>query len=130
MSLEEKKTESKFSSYKDAIMYFQSSIRNVGLTTSVSFAALVYSRYYRGKSQLYAVGMVGVSILIIISSILLNLFLYNDLQELVKLDEYKDEYKDIEKHMNINRIFMVVHAIIMFFGLYTFYRLFTKKQFK
>ena len=126
MSLEEKKTESKFSSYKDAIMYFQSSIRNVGLTTTVSFAALGYSRYYRGKSQLYAVGMVGVSILILISSILLNLFLYNDLQELVKLDEYKD----IEKHMNINRIFMVVHAIIMFFGLYTFYRLLTKKQFK
>ena len=126
MSLEEKKAESKFSSYKDAIMYFQSSIRNVGLTTTVSFAALGYSRYYRGKSQLYAVGMVGVSILILISSILLNLFLYNDLQELVKLDEYKN----FEKHVNINRIFIVVHAIIMFFGLYTFYRLFTKKQFK
>ena len=105
---------------------FQSSIRNVGLTTTVSFAALGYSRYYRGKSQLYAVGMVGVSILILISSILLNLFLYNDLQELVKLDEYKN----FEKHVNINRIFIVVHAIIMFFGLYTFYRLFTKKQFK
>jgi hypothetical protein len=126
MSLEEKKTESKFSSFKDAIMYFQTSIRNVALTTTVSFAALGYSRYYRGKSQLYAVGMVGVSILILISSILLNLFLYNDLQELVKIDEYKD----FEKHMNINKIFIVVHAIIMFFGLYTFYRLFTKKQFK
>ena len=107
-------------------MYFQTSIRNVALTTTVSFAALGYSRYYRGKSQFYAVGMVGVSILILISSILLNLFLYNDLQELVKIDEYKD----FEKHMNINKIFIVVHAIIMFFGLYTFYRLFTKKQFK
>ena len=104
-------------------MYFQSSIRNVGLITTVSFAALGYSRYYRGKSQLYAV---GICILILISSILLNLFLYNGLQELVKFDEYKY----IEKHMNINRIFMLVHVIIMFFGLYTFYRLFTKKQFK
>ena len=67
-------------------MYFQSSIRNVGLITTVSFVALGYSRYYRGKSQLYAV---GICILILISSILLNLFLYNGLQELVKFDEYK-----------------------------------------
>ena len=76
MSLKEKKTKSKFSSYKDIIMYFQSSIRNVALTIPLSFAALDYSRYYIGKNQLYAVGMVGVSILILISSIILNLFLY------------------------------------------------------
>ena len=30
--------------------------------------------------------------------------------------------------MNINRIFMLVHVVIMFFGLHTFYRLFTKKN--
>ena len=39
-------------------MMYQTSIRNVALTTAVSFAAPGYSRFYRGKSKLYAIGMV------------------------------------------------------------------------
>ena len=42
-----------FETFKDLIMYYQTSIRNVALTTAVSFAALGYSRFYRGKSKLY-----------------------------------------------------------------------------
>ena len=38
-----KKENLEFESYKDLIMYYQTSIRNVALTTAVSFAALGYS---------------------------------------------------------------------------------------
>ena len=50
-----------FKSEKDVLMYYQTTLRNVGLTTAVSFAALGYSRFYREKSLLYSSGMEFVS---------------------------------------------------------------------
>ena len=52
-------------SNKDVLMYYQTTIRNVALTTAVSFAALGYSRFYRGKSTIYASGLVLVSLLLV-----------------------------------------------------------------
>ena len=54
-----------FKTEKDVLMYYQTSIRNVALTTAVSFAALGYSRFYRDKSLLYTNGMVFVSFLLV-----------------------------------------------------------------
>jgi formate-dependent nitrite reductase membrane component NrfD len=114
-----------FSTYKDLIMYYHTSIRNVGLTTAVAFAALGYSRFYRGKSPMYTMGMTAVSILLLVCSVILNLNLYNDIQKYIDLDEYSD----IEKWTNINKLFILIHAIALFFGLYTFYRLSTGKSY-
>ena len=120
------KNELKFTSYKDLIMYFQTTIRNVALTTAVAFAALGYSRFYRGVSKLYSVGLSFVSFLIIICSCLLNVFLYNSLQEYVNIDEYKQ----INKWIYVNVIFMFLHSIIIILGIYTLDRLFVGNKFK
>ena len=64
-------------SNKDILMYYQTTIRNVALTTAVSFAALGYSRFYRSKSTIYASGLVLVSLLIISASCIININLYN-----------------------------------------------------
>ena len=77
-------TTNKFESYRDLVMFYQTTIRNVALTTAVSFAALGYSRFYRGKSKMYTSGMVFVSLLIICASFILNYYLYNSIQK------YKD----------------------------------------
>jgi hypothetical protein len=114
-----------FETYKDLMMYFQTSIRNVALTTAVSFAALGYSRFYRGKSKLYVSGMVLVSLLILSCSFLLNLFLYDDIQKYIN----NPKYKTIEKWSNINKVFMVIHAFTIFFAIYTFYRVLTGNTF-
>ena len=37
---------------RDLLMFYHTSIRNIALFTSVSFAALGYSRFYRGKDKL------------------------------------------------------------------------------
>ena len=120
---ENKKME--FESFKDLIMYYQTSIRNVALLTAVSFAALGYSRFYRGKSIMYSAGMTLVSLLLLTASFLLNIFLYNDVQKYKNLDKYME----IEKWTNVNNIFILIHSIAIFFALYTFYRLFVGKQF-
>ena len=114
-----------FETYKDLMMYFQTSIRNVALTTAVSFAALGYSRFYRGKSKLYVSGMVMVSLLLLCCSFLLNLFLYNDIQKYIN----NPKYKSIEKWSNINKVFMVIHAFTICFAIYTFYRVLTGNTF-
>ena len=103
------------------MMYFQTSIRNVALTTAVSFAALGYSRFHRGKSKLYVTGMVLVSLLLLSVSFLLNLFLYDDVQKYIK----HPKYSTIEKWSNINKIFFIIHTFTIFFAIYTFYRVLT-----
>lgn len=108
---------------KDLIMYFQTTIRNVALTTAVSFAALGYSRFYRGASKMYSAGLSVVSFLLISCSFIINLFLYNSLKDSKKLNEIGD-------WLIINQIFFIIHTIILLFGLYTMYRLITGKKFK
>ena len=114
-----------FETYKDLMMYYQTSIRNVALTTAVSFAALGYSRFYRGKSKIYVGGMVMVSLLLLSCSFLLNLFLYDDIQKYIN----NPKYKAIEKWSNINKVFMVIHTFTIYFAIYTFYRVFTGNTF-
>ena len=114
-----------FETFRDLMMYFQTSIRNVALTTAVSFAALGYSRFYRGKSKLYVGGMVMVSLLLLSCSFLLNLFLYDDIQKYIN----NPKYKAIEKWSNINKVFFIVHGCTIFFAIYTFYRVFTGNTF-
>ena len=114
-----------FETFKDLIMYYQTSIRNVALTTAVSFAALGYSRFYRGKSKLYVSGMLLVSLLLLTCSFLLNLFLYDDIQKYIT----NPKYKAIEKWSNINKVFFIIHTFTIFFAIYTFYRVFTGNTF-
>ena len=111
-------TNQNFESYKDLIMYYQTSIRNVALTTAVSFAALGYSRFYRGKSKMYTSGMVFVSLLIIVASFILNYHLYNSIQK------YKDltKTKQIGNWEIVNILFFVSHAVAILFAFYTLYR--------
>ena len=114
-------TDLEFESYRDLIMYYQTSIRNVALTTAVSFAALGYSRFYRGKRKMYTSGMVFVSLLIVVASFILNYHLYNSIQK------YKDltKTKQISNWEIVNILFFVSHAVAIFFAFYTLYRVTT-----
>ena len=107
-----------FENYKDLIMYYQTCIRNVAGTTALSFAALGYSRFYRGKNKLYvSIIMVIVSLLILSCSFLLNLFLYDDIQKYINNPKYN---KLFNKWLIINILFMFIHFLTLFFIIYTF----------
>ena len=106
-------------------MYYQTSIRNVALTTAVSFAALGYSRFYRGKSIMYTSGMVFVSLLIIVTSFILNYHLYNSIQKYKNLPKTKQ----IRNWEIVNILFFVSHAIAILFAYYTLYRVATGNTF-
>ena len=113
-------------SNKDVLMYYQTTIRNVALTTAVSFAALGYSRFYRGKSTIYSSGLVLVSLLIISSSCIININLYNLIINHSKTD---NSLISANNFLSVNILFMISHIMIILFGLYTFYRLITGNKF-
>lgn len=113
-------------SNKDILMYYQTSIRNVALTTAVSFAALGYSRFYRGKSSIYSSGLTLVSLLIIAASCILNINLYNLMEHHARID---NSLTSANNYLIVNKIFMICHSMIILFGLYTYYRLISGKKF-
>jgi hypothetical protein len=117
-----------FESYKDLIMFYQTTIRNVAITTAVAFAALItalgYSRFYRGKSKIYAIGMVVVSLCILIASGIINFFLYKS------VIDYSKEIKinTMSELLIVNYLFMLSHFITMFFVIYTCYRFYSNNM--
>lgn len=65
---------------KDILMYFHTSVRNMGLYTSLSFGALGYSRFYRGKNPTYNIYLIVVSLVFTFISIYTGICAIKDLQ--------------------------------------------------
>jgi hypothetical protein len=114
-----------FQNPKDLMMFYHTSTRNVGLFTSISLAILSYSRFYRGKSKLYSSGLVVISTIFVLISLLINLKLYNLLIEYSKLEEYSY----INNWIIINKIIFGIQYSLILFSFYTFFRLFFNKSF-
>jgi hypothetical protein len=123
----QKKNDLELQSNKEILMYYQTTIRNVAITTAVSFAALGYSRFYRGKSPIYSSGLALVSLLIISASCIININLYTFINYHNKTDI---SLTSANNFLIVNILFMISHAIIIMFGLYTFYRLITDNKLK
>ena len=107
-----------FSNYRELVMYYQTTIRNVFLSTAVSFAALGYSPFYRGKSKLYTNSLVLISLLILICSSALNYNLYDSLNEYKK----DSKYSEINRWIIINNIFFFIHLTLLILAFYTLYK--------
>ena len=112
---------------KDILMFHQTTIRNVALTTAVSFAALGYSRFYRGKSLLYSSGLVLVSVLLVLCSILLNVNVNNIVVKHYNLDNNLNASNNF---VIVNQLFLAINILTLFFSIYTFYRLITNNKFE
>lgn len=108
------------------VNFYHTTLRNVGLTTTISFAALAYSRFYRDKSTMYSGGLVFVSILTMLGSIILNNNLYNTI---VMHHNINNKLYAANKYLIINKIFIVNQLILMFFAIYTLYRIITDNLF-
>ena len=81
-------------SVKDLMMLYQTTLRNVGLFTSISLALLVYSRYYRAKrNRLYNIAFVILSMASLMVSIKV---LHHMLTDHIELFQYlNDNEKNI-----------------------------------
>lgn len=109
--------------FKDTLMFYQTSLRNVGLYTSISLALLGVSRFYRGKGDpVYNITFVILS--------MLTLFLaFSILQNLIRnVTLFKDGLKDAQHKATVNDLLSISnilqYVLLTISGLsgYTLYR--------
>ena len=91
-------------SEKEIIMFYHTTLRNVGLYTSISFALLASSRFYRGKNKIYNIIFIILSLLILLTSILICKYLIDDIK---KVKSNLDEIKYLNKWQNIPKLFLM-----------------------
>jgi hypothetical protein len=103
---------------KDMMMYYQTTLRNTGLFTTVSFAALGYSRVYRGKDKLFNVALILASIVFMVLTVYLAKYMVEDITVWQK--ELKSEH--IEKYLLLPRAVYVVNVGLLTLALYTLFR--------
>lgn len=103
---------------KDLLMYYHTSIRNIGLYTSLSFGALGYSRFYRGKDKLYNVALIIFSLVALTTSILISHYLIND------FEKYQLEIKseNADKWILLPKTIFYFNIGILLLGVYTLIR--------
>ena len=103
---------------RDLLMYYQTTLRNTGLFTTLSFAALSYSRYYRGKGHLFNVSLIIVSMIFMTITLILARYLVED------SIKWKKEIntKSIDKYLLLPRVIFVVNALLLVLAFYTLIR--------
>lgn len=115
-----------FDSPKAILMYYHTTLRNVGLFTTISFGSLAYSRYYRGKSKLYAGSLVAISIAFLAISFFINHELKNVIQEFS--EKNKDPHFKVLS--NVSMTIFLLHISLFILSFWTLYRLIVNKTFK
>ena len=102
---------------KDIIMMYHTTIRNIGLYTSISLAALAYSRAYRGKGFLRNIAGIIISICIISIAISINYYLYKDIQHFSE----KIDITVIDKWTTLLPFIAIIQIVIILMNLFTLF---------
>lgn len=107
---------------KELMMLYHTSLRNVGLYTSISLALLGYSRFYRGKGlMVYNISFIVISMLCLFLAIqVLHNMLDDHAVLFEKLDDHDKEM--LGKWYLIPNYGKYMLYVIMLFSLYTLYR--------
>ena len=103
---------------RDLLMFYQNTLRNVGLFTSLSFTALGYSRFYRGKDKLYNIALIIFSLVTLAIAIMITFFLINDFERY----QIVLQSKEADKWLLLPKSIFYFSIGILFLGLYTLYR--------
>jgi hypothetical protein len=94
-------------------MYFHSTLRNIGLFTSLAFGSLAYSRYYRHKSYFYNIILILISLIFLSLSFIMN---YTLRENIIK--HSKNNKLDISYIFISNTIFLL-HGLLILLSLTT-----------
>lgn len=94
--------------------YYQSTIRNIGLYTSLSFGALAISRYHRDKIWSLNILLLIIAVVFIINTFYIIHYLRKDIQKYIHLDEFKQ----LKQWMIIPTIMEYVNYTLILVSLY------------
>jgi len=114
---------------KDTVMYYQTTLRNVGLYTSVSVALFTFSKFfadtlqYNSKTIRIFIRLLSIFVLGISSYMCYNL--YNDVSNLKKYTNLHNNNNtkliDIDNWHNLLLFVLFVLIVLLFICIYVFY---------
>jgi len=104
---------------KELLMFSQTTIRNIGLFTSISLALLGVSRFYRTKIKIYDIGYLILSLSFIISSLIIAYYLIQDLEFSKKKI---DDGERVDKWIVFVKGVACINFVILLFTLMSIYR--------
>ena len=99
-------------------MYFHSTIRNIGVYTTLAYGSLAYSRAYRGQNSIYDVVLIFISIAFISIAFFINYMLHQDIQSFI----LKNKDTEAQQLLHISQAIFGIHTILMLLGFFTFLR--------
>lgn len=99
--------------------YYHTALRNMGLYTSVALAALVYSRFHRGKNFTINVIMIVISIIFILLSVTIGILLLQDLEMISNND--KTILPMIEKWLLLPNVIIYTNSAVILSTLYVLF---------
>ena len=104
---------------KEMLMFYHTTLRNVGLYTSVAFGTLGYSRVYRKNSYYYTNTLIIISLIFTFIAFSINYILLNELYDFSNNSD--DNVTRIEKWIMIPEIILFVEVILMALAMITLY---------
>lgn len=111
--------------FKDTLMFYQTSLRNVGLYTSISLGLLGVSRFYRGKGDfVYNTSFILLSMATLFLAISILRFLIRHVS--VFRENLNDEKQKtmVSEWLGISNTLQYVVGTVLILSVYTFYRQF------
>mgnify|MGYP007047342692 CR=1 FL=1 len=105
------------------LAYYHTSIRNIGLYTSLAFASLVYSRFHRGRTFFINIGLILSSLILTILSTIIGQYLIEDIKTIS--DDDKSIIPIIDKWLIIPNIMTFINAIILLSTLFVLFNQFS-----
>ena len=107
---------------KDVRMLYHTTLRNVGLFTSVSLATLGYSQYYRSlRNTTYNISFIIISIgYLFIATYINYLLIVNQHKFTHKMQKNKKRY--LQGLTSIAEYVLYINCVVIFFTFYTLYR--------
>ena len=97
--------------------YFQTTVRNVGIYTSISFASLGYFRAHRNKDKIINIMMILIGIMFTILALLFTTYLLDDINTITEGVErdYINKWIIIPQIMYVLNIILLVVSVGMLF---------------
>jgi len=115
-------------SLQTILMYYHTSLRNIGLYTSLSLATLAASRFHRDKSFMLNVSLIVVSIVFNLISAAIGLYMLSDIRHMRANQDEQERSSLVNKWTLLPNVTIVINSCIILTSLYVLYDQVTKKK--
>ena len=99
------------------LTYYHTALRNIGLYTSIAFAAAAVSRHYRDKHFGLNIILLVITLVFISLSICIAIFLINDLEEM----RQHNDIDKLEKWLLLPNIMIYANCVILLYTLFVLF---------